>query len=195
MTELIRWLAKPPFFLTLVFKIYRSQKERACVKKDIYHFLAENTIKYERYDHPAVYTFEQANRLVPDLEAVRTKNVFVRDKKGRSHFMIMVGDGRRIDLQALSDKLNVRRLSLGSPERLQALLGVDPGAVSPLALINDGDNKVDLLFDKALAEECFFQCHPMVNTSTLRLEKDELLSFLNAADHPPRWLDIPFLSD
>ncbi|MBN1267184.1 MAG: prolyl-tRNA synthetase associated domain-containing protein [Anaerolineales bacterium] len=163
--------------------------------QDIYRFLEDFKIKYERFDHPAVFTFEQANRLVPDLQAARTKNVFVRDKKGGNHFMIMVGDGRRIDLAALSHQLGVKRLGLASPERLLQLLGVDPGSVSPLALINDEENRITLLLDKGLANESYFQCHPLVNTSTLLMAKAELLQFLDAAGHPPRWINIPFLAD
>ncbi len=160
--------------------------------RDIYQFLHDNGIRYQRHDHPPVYTFEEANRLVPDLGAAHTKNVFLKDKKGKRHFMVMVADGRRIDLDALGDKLAVKRLNLASPERLLKYLGVDPGSVSPLAVINDADRRVEVVFDHRLEKEPVFQCHPLVNTTTLVLTRDALLQFLKACGHSPVWLDIPF---
>lgn len=161
----------------------------------VYVFLDKHNVTYQRIDHPPVYTFEEANRLVPDMGAAHTKNVFLKDKKGRRHFLVMVGDGRRLDLVGLSDALGVKRLSLASPDRLMRLLGVDPGSVSPLAVINDPESRVEVVFDCSLADEASFQCHPLVNTSTLVLSKDELLRFLDAAGHRPRWLEIPHPED
>lgn len=160
--------------------------------REIYQFLDDNGIPYQRHDHLPVYTFEEANRLVPDLDAAHTKNVFLRDKKGKRHFMVMVADGRRIDLEALGDQLGVKRLNLASPERLLRYLGVDPGSVSPLAVINDSEQHVEVLFDLRLDTEPVFQCHPLVNTSTLVLTREALLQFLKACGHSPVWLDIPF---
>jgi len=162
---------------------------------EIYQFLQKNNIAYERHDHAPVFTFEEANRLVPDLQAPHTKNVFIRDRKGRNHFMVMVGEGRRIDLDALSELLGVSRLGLASARRLHELLGVDPGSVSPLALVNDPGRKVRLLLDNRLADEAYFQCHPLVNTSTLLLNRQALLDFLEAVGHAPRWMEIPYLSE
>ena len=163
--------------------------------ESIFAFLDQHNVVYERADHPAVYTFEEANRLVPDMGAAHTKNVFLKDKKGRRHFLVMVGDGRRLDLAALSESLGVKKLSLASQDRLMRLLGVDPGSVSPLAVVNDPEGRVEVVFDRSLADEAYFQCHPLVNTSTLVLSKDELLRFLDEAGHPPRWLDIPHPED
>jgi len=102
---------------------------------DIYQFLTENNIPYERYDHPPVFTCEEADRLVPELPAAKTKNLFLRDRRGRRHFLVVVGYEKVIDLKGLSPLLGVSKLSLASSERLKRFLGVDPGAVTILGVV------------------------------------------------------------
>jgi Ala-tRNA(Pro) deacylase len=85
---------------------------------DIYNFLDNHQIEYERHDHPPVYTVEDVNRLVPPLEAAKTKSLFLRDAKGSRHFLIIVKGEKRVNLKALPDLLNSSRLRFGSPERL-----------------------------------------------------------------------------
>jgi Ala-tRNA(Pro) deacylase len=97
---------------------------------DIYQFLADHDIEYERHDHPPVFTCEEALRLVPPLPAAKTKNLFVRDRKGRRHFLVAVGYEKAVDLKALASLLGVSKLGFGSAERLQRYLGVDPGSIS-----------------------------------------------------------------
>jgi len=94
---------------------------------DIYRYLSEHGIDYERHDHPPVFTCEEADRLVPELPAAKTKNLFLRDKKGRRHLLVVVGYEKAVDLKALSSILGISGLSLASPERLKKYLGVDPG--------------------------------------------------------------------
>ena len=101
---------------------------------DIYPFFAKHGIGYERHDHPAVFTCEEADRLVPPLPGAKTKNLFLRDKKGRRHFLVTVGNEKTDDIKALSSLLDANRLSLASPERLKKYLGVDPGSVSMLGI-------------------------------------------------------------
>ena len=158
---------------------------------DLYGFLAEHGIAYERSDHPPVFTCEEAERLVPPMAGAKTKNVFVRDKKGRRHFLVMLGYEKVVDLKAFGSLLGVGPLSLASPRRLKAFLGVDPGSVTILALINDGKNEVEVVFDQALWKSPAFRCHPLVNTSTLAISKADIQRFLGLTGHKARILDIP----
>ena len=107
---------------------------------DIYEFLARHGVEYQRYDHPAVFTCAEAERLVPPMEAARTKNVFLRDRKGARHFLVVVGYHKSIDLKALAPLIQADRLNLGSPERLMKYLGVTPGSVTILGLAHDADH-------------------------------------------------------
>ncbi len=122
---------------------------------DIFRFLEENGIAYERCDHPAVFTCEEAERVVPPMEGAKTKNLFVRDKKGRRHFLVVVGYEKTVDLKSLSSLMGLSSLTMASPDRLKRYLGVDPGSVTILAVINDQS----------------FLCHPLINTSTLAISK------------------------
>lgn len=158
---------------------------------DIYRFLADNDIDYERCDHPPVYTVEQAKRLVPSLPAVKTKNLFICDAKGRKHFLVVVDFDKTVDLKTLSGHLGVKRLRFASAERLQRHLGVAPGAVSILGIVNDRGGRVEVVFDRRLWNSEAFQCHPLVNTSTLVVSHRNIRKILEITGHAPRIISVP----
>jgi Ala-tRNA(Pro) deacylase len=158
---------------------------------DLYRFLEENDIKYERHDHPPVYTVEDVERLVPVLPAARTKNLFFRDNKGRRHFLVVLPAEKRVDRKTLSGAIGSSRLSFGSAERLKKHLGVDPGAVSIFAVFNDSDRAVEVIIDEALWKSEAFQFHPLTNTSTLVIRREDLSRFLVLTGHEARRLAIP----
>ena len=160
---------------------------------DIYHFLDNHQIEYERHDHPPVYTVEDVNRLVPPLEAAKTKSLFLRDAKGSRHFLVIVKGEKRVNLKALPDLLNSSRLRFGSPDRLKKHLGVDPGSVSLFAVINDIDKAVELIIDTDLWKSDAFQFHPLINTSTLVISRDNIKRFLDKTGLSAQILDVPEL--
>ncbi|HTX80512.1 MAG TPA: YbaK/EbsC family protein, partial [Longilinea sp.] len=114
---------------------------------DILRFLDENAITYQRLEHPPVYTCEDADLVRPMLAGEHIKNIFFRDEGSKHFFLAVARCEKRIDSRALGRSLHVHKLHLGSPEQLLALLGVTPGAVSILGLINDVDCRVELVFD------------------------------------------------
>ena len=158
---------------------------------DLYQFLDAHQIEYERHDHPPVFTCEEAERLVPDMPAAKTKNLFLRDRKGRRHFLVVVGYEKAVDLKALTSLLGVRKLGFASPERLKRYLGVDTGSVSILGLMNDADQAVEVIVDEGLWDAEAFRCHPLVNTSTLAISRDDIQRFLEITGHEVRILDVP----
>ncbi len=160
---------------------------------DIYKFLDDHQIEYERHDHPPVYTVEDVNRLVPPLEAAKTKSLFLRDAKGSRHFLVIVNGEKRVNLKALPDLLNSSRLRFGSPDRLKKHLGVDPGSVSLFAVVNDIDKAVELIIDSTLWKSDAFQFHPLVNTSTLVISRGNVKQFLEKTGHDAQILDVPGL--
>ena len=160
---------------------------------DIYNFLDNHQIEYERHDHPPVYTVEDVNRLVPPLEAAKTKSLFLRDAKGSKHFLVIVKGEKRVNLKALPDLLNSSRLRFGSPDRLKKHLGVDPGSVSLFAVVNDIDKAVELIIDSTLWKSDAFQFHPLVNTSTLVISRYNVKQFLDKTGHDAQILDVPGL--
>ena len=160
---------------------------------DIYKFLHENNIEYERYDHPPVFTVEDVHRLTPDLPGAKTKNLFFRDKKGSRHFLVVLPADKRVNLKALPNVLQSSKISFGSPDRLMKHLGITPGSVSLLAIVNDQENKVEVIIDESLWKSEAFQFHPLVNTSTLVISKGSINKFLAATGNEVKFVDIPGL--
>jgi len=159
--------------------------------KDFFEFLDSNDIDYVRHDHQAVFTVEESDRIVPDLPGAKTKNLFLRDDKGRRHFLVLVSSDKRVNLKALQGVLGVKRISFGSPKRLKKHLGVDPGAVSLLAVYNDREHAVEVVMDRDLWASEAFLFHPLVNTSTLVIPKTSIQRFLDATGHKLEVVDVP----
>ena len=158
---------------------------------DIYGFLDNSNIEYERYDHPPVFTVEDVHRLTPNLPGAKTKNLFFRDKKGKRHFLVVVPADKRVNLKALPNVLESSKISFGSPDRLMKHLGITPGSVSVLAIANDQENKVEVIIDDSLWTSEAFQFHPLVNTSTLVISRGSIKRFLAATGHEVKIMKIP----
>ena len=161
------------------------------IMTDIYDFLKQNAIHFERFDHPPVYTVAEANRLKPPMPGRATKNLFLKDKKGDRHFLLVCEDAKTLDLKRLAASIGVSHLSLASAERLAKYLGIEAGAVSLLALINDVGLHVEVLIDKDLWSAESVQCHPLVNTTTLIISLEDVRVFIKATGHRFRLIDIP----
>ena len=158
---------------------------------DIDAFLHAHGIDSERHEHPPVMTVEESERLLPPLPGAKTKNLFLRDKKALRHFLVTVPAARAVDLAALGVTLGAGRLGFASPDRLLRHLGITPGSVSLLALVNDRERAVEFVIDRALWEAEAVQAHPLVNTATLILSQGALGRFLAATGHTARVVDVP----
>lgn len=158
---------------------------------DLESFLHEHGIVAMRYVHAPVMTVEESDRLVPKLPGAKTKNLFLRDKKGRRHFLVTVPHDLAVDLAALGVALDAGRLSFASPERLAKHLGITPGSVSLLALVNDREHAVEFVIDRALWEAPAVQAHPLVNDATMVIGHADLERFLAATGHAPRLVAVP----
>ena len=158
---------------------------------DLARFLADHGIAAPRYEHPPVMTVEESDRLVPKLPGAKTKNLFLRDKKGARHLLCTVDAHRAVDLKRLGEMLGTGALGFASADRLGKHLGITPGSVSLLALVNDRAHAVEFVIDRALWEAEAVQAHPLVNTATMCLTHDALERFLAATGHAPRVIDVP----
>ena len=147
--------------------------------------IAQHTV-----EHPPVFTVEQAKALRGDLAGHHIKNLFLRNKKEEMWLVVALED-RAIDLRRLGEALGAGRLSFGSPERLRRHLGVEPGSVTPFALVNDETHSVRLALDRGLAGERPIHAHPLVNTMTTAIQPADLLRLFEATGHSPLWLDFP----
>ena len=144
----------------------------------VYAALNALGIPYDRHEHPAVFTAEDAARYWDPIPGTQCKNLFLRNKKGDRHYLVVVEISKRVDLKDLVKIVGDDRLSFGSPERLMAKLGITPGSVSPFGLIHDADGSVRVLIDQDLrgAERLIF--HPNINTASVIVSWTDLERFL-----------------
>ena len=151
-------------------------------------------IQFEQFNHPPLKTVEdsKAHRdgmLTKHEGGGHIKNLYLRDRKKRN-FLVVAQEDRQIDLKSLGGQIGSDRLSFGSADRLFEMLGVRPGAVSPFALINDPDHKVQLILDADLAGQSFLYAHPLVNDMTIGLSGADLLRFTAYTGHQPQLLSF-----
>ena len=147
-------------------------------------------IAHRTVEHPPVFTVEEAKALRGNLPGHHIKNLFLRNKKEEMWLVVALED-RAVDLKRLGEILGAGRLSFGSPERLRKHLGIEPGSVTPLSLVNDESHAVRLVLDRGVADGGPVNAHPLVNTMTTALAPADLLRFFEATGHTPRWLDFP----
>jgi Ala-tRNA(Pro) deacylase len=141
-------------------------------------------IRTETYHHPAVFTVEESLAHTAHLPGAHVKNLFLKDKKGKL-WLVTCRHDLRVDLNALSRRLGAARFSFGRPELLQEVLGVEAGAVTPLALVNDDDHRVQPVLDEALVAAGRLNCHPLRNTASTVLATGDLLRFMRVLGHQP----------
>jgi Ala-tRNA(Pro) deacylase len=154
-------------------------------------FLIKHAIKLERHEHAAVMTVAESELLVPALPGAKTKNLFLRDKKGLKHFLVTIPAALSVNLNQLGDVLGAGRLGFASADRLLRHLGVTPGSVSMLGLVNDTEHHVQFVIDQALWEAPAVQAHPLVNTATMVMPHADLVRFLAATGHEPQIISVP----
>ncbi|HSW96335.1 MAG TPA: prolyl-tRNA synthetase associated domain-containing protein [Candidatus Saccharimonadales bacterium] len=146
--------------------------------RDIYSVLEKIGIPYEEYEHPPVFTVEETEKYERG-NGTPSKNLFLRNKKGNKHYLVVLEANKRIDLKNLEVLLQEKGLSFASSERMMQYLGLTPGSVSPLGLINDINQEVSVIVDKDLLKSEKQGFHPNVNTATLVIKTDDFKKFLD----------------
>ena len=157
---------------------------------DLFEFLAQHGIDSVRHDHPPVFTCEEEREHVPESGAARTKNLFMRDKRGRRHLLLVTLCTKTVSIASFCETAGADRLSFASPERLKQHLGVEPGAVTVLGLVNDSGHAVELFIDADVWAAPSLHAHPLRNDATLVLSHDALVRFLAATGHTPRIVTV-----
>ena len=158
-------------------------KEQTC------QFLRDMGIEFERTDHPAVYNMaELAQISIPHPEA-DAKNLFVRDDKKRQYYLITVRGDKRVDLKEFRRAQGTRPLSFASAEELSSILGLIPGAVTPLGVLNDEARRVKVFLDRAFAGG-LVGVHPNDNTATLWLRAEDLIRVVREHGNEIEYIDL-----
>lgn len=156
-----------------------------------YDILDSLGICYQRIDHEALPTIEACQDVDTRLNTHVCKNLFLCNTQKTNFYLLMMPGEKKFQTKLVSRQLGVARLSFAPEEYLEQLLGLTPGSVSVLGLMNDVGQNVQLLIDKNLLEEEYIGCHPCINTSSLRLSmKDLTEKFLPAVNHSPIFLSL-----
>lgn len=142
------------------------------------------------HEHAAVFTVEESADLHARIAGLHTKNLFLKDSSGM-FWLVSARHDLRVDLKALAGVIGAKKLSFGKPEDMEALLGVTPGAVTPLAAINDTAGAVRIVLDRALAEAGRVNIHPLRNTATIGVSGADLRRALAHWNHDPLLAAIP----
>ncbi len=144
----------------------------------IYQILEDLKITFKKHEHTAVFTVAEGQKYDRGIEEGKSKNIFLRNKKGDKHYLVIVESSKRVDLKALASNLDEKRMSFAAPERLMELLGLTPGSVSPFGLINDKNKLVSVVVDEGLLKYKQVAFHPNINTATLIISTVDFKKFL-----------------
>ncbi|WP_186005602.1 prolyl-tRNA synthetase associated domain-containing protein [Clostridium sp. DL-VIII] len=160
------------------------------IEQKLYGILDSLEIKYTRYEHEAIYTVQEANRLEISIPGAHCKNLFIRNRKGDIHYLVLLDDSKRADLKLLEKQIESTKLSFASEERLFKYLGLKPGAVTPFGLINDINSEVIVLVDRDLIDASIVNFHPNVNTATIGVSYNDLEKFIKWHNNEFYYVDI-----
>ena len=158
-------------------------------RADLFAMLDRLGIAVSTVEHPALYTVEQSRAQRGEIPGAHTKNLFLKDKK-EALYLVVAEEDAPIDMKDLHRRIGSARLSFGRPELLGEVLGVAPGSVTPFAVINDPAGRVEVVLDAGLLLHATLNFHPLDNTATTSLARDDLLAFLRATGHEPKILPL-----
>lgn len=157
--------------------------------QDLFACLDRLGIAHSTVSHPPLFTVEQSRALRGELPGGHTKNLFLRDRR-ETLFLVVALEDTVVDLKTLHRRLDAGRFSFGSADLLREVWGVEPGAVTPFGAINDTAGRVTVVLDDALLRHDLVNFHPLVNTMTTAIARDDLSRFLAGTGHQPRILDF-----
>lgn len=149
----------------------------------VYALLDKLKIPYERADHEAAHTMEQCEAVEKVLGIRICKNLFLRNQKKTTFFLLMLPADKMFSTAEFSKKIGVSRLSFAEDEYMEQYLDITPGSVSVMGLMNDRDGYVELVIDKELLEDEYIGCHPCINTSTLKIRTSDIRKFAKKTGH------------
>jgi Ala-tRNA(Pro) deacylase len=156
---------------------------------DLFRRLDELGIRTTTTRHAPVFTVEEARTHRGAIPGGHCKSLFLADKRG-AMFLVVLLEDTRLDIKGVQAKLGCGRLSFASPERMRAVLGIEPGSVTPFAAVNGTAGSVQIVLDAAMMREALLNYHPLHNGATTTIASADLLSFLRAHGHEPRIVEL-----
>ena len=175
--------------MTQTQKIEESDAPLPTSPESLMQKLDDLGVTYTRYDHEAVFTVAESEKIEADMPGTHCRNLFLRDKKKRM-FLVVLPNDVEVDMKKLAPIIGSDRISFGSADRLWEFLGVRPGSVCPFAIINDPEHKIKLVLDESMMKADIVNYHPLINTMTLGLSPDGLITFIKDCGHDPLIVDL-----
>lgn len=156
-----------------------------------YDLLEQLQIPYVRIDHEAANTIEDCQEVDTLLQITICKNLFLCNTQKTKFYLLLLPGHKKFQTKDVSKQIGSARLSFAPYEYMKEFLDITPGSVSVMGLMNDTEHRVQLLMDKELLKEEYFGCHPCINTSSLRIRTEDLLSkFLPYVKHDPIFVEL-----
>jgi Ala-tRNA(Pro) deacylase len=160
----------------------------------VYDLLDSLGISFERVDHAPAMTMEVCAAIDEVLEATICKNLLLCNRQGTAFYLLMLPGNKVFKTSVLSKQIGSSRLSFASAEAMEQFLDITPGSVSVMGLMNDHENRVQLIMDQDVLKGEYIGCHPCINTSSLRFRTSDLIErIIPAMNHTPVYVDLPWL--
>ena len=149
----------------------------------VYDTLNKMNIPYEVVEHPPAVTTEEADSYIVGKEGVRTKTLFLTNRKKTAYYLVVMDDAKRLDMDRLAEILQEKRVSFASAERLKGKMALYPGAVSIFGLLNNADHDIKIYLDQEMLSERLISFHANDNTKTLFIAMEDMYKFFKAMDY------------
>ncbi|MFW9819898.1 MAG: prolyl-tRNA synthetase associated domain-containing protein [Candidatus Thorarchaeota archaeon] len=156
-------------------------------------WLINHNIQYVLHTHPAVFTVPEARVYCRHIPGTHCKNLFLKNKKTGQLFLVTIPHDKRLDLKQFRKMIGAPKIRFADSEELSNVLGITPGAVSPLGLVNDGDNKVIFIIDELVWNAKEICCHPNINTETLQIPASDFQKLIKATGTTMEVRKLPYM--
>jgi Ala-tRNA(Pro) deacylase len=158
-------------------------------KDDLIRMLNDNGFEYFVEEHAPLFTVEDSKSLRGQIEGAHSKNLFLKDAKA-NFFLISIEESTSIDLKKTMQQIQSKKLSFAKPEYLQDILGIEPGSVSPFALLNDTKKQVKFYLDRSFLDSETVNFHPLINTATVNISPQNLIELIEKYHNPVNYIDL-----
>jgi len=158
-------------------------------KDDLIRILNDNGFEYFLEEHAPLFTVEDSKSLRGQIEGAHSKNLFLKDAKA-NFFLISIEESASIDLKKTMQQIQSKKLSFAKPEYLQDILGIEPGSVSPFALLNDTKKQVKFYLDRSFLDSETVNFHPLINTATVNISPQNLIELIEKYHNPVNYIDL-----
>jgi Ala-tRNA(Pro) deacylase len=163
------------------------------MEESLKQWLADHDIQYVLHAHPAVFTVPEARIHCGHIPGTHCKNLFLRNKKSGQLYLVTIPHEKRLDLNQFRKLIGAPKVRFAEPEDLSKILGITPGAVSPIGLVNDINHEVVFMVDEEVWNAEEICCHPNVNTETLQIPGPEFQKLIKATGTSIEIKNLPYL--